>query len=95
MAKIVKENGYLNYSIEDDEVVIDLVEVYTKRTGTGSELVRELINWARENDYSSIGLCAYPQDDSITLESLVKFYDKLGFDVDYDDGNEVLMSYSL
>lgn len=88
------ENGFVNYSVEDDEIVIDNIEVIEKRKGTGSELVKKVIEIAEEMG-KNIGLCAYPQDDSIELCDLVYFYEKLGFDVDYDDGNEVLMSYAV
>lgn len=91
---ITKENGYARVSEDDmneDELVLDIVEVKEKRKGTGSELVKECIKYA-ESEGKKLTLCAYPQDDSIDLESLVNFYKKLGFSTDYDDGEEVLMS---
>lgn len=91
---IKHENGFINYTIEDDEIIIDVVEVIEKRKGTGSELVKMVIEIAEEMG-KNIGICAYPQDDSIELCDLVRFYEKLGFEIDYDTGNEVLMTYNV
>lgn len=95
--KIENENGYICYSVDDmDEngLVIDCVEAYAKRRGTGSLLVDKVIEIAR-NENKKLGLCAYPQDDSVTLAELIKFYENLGFSVDYNDGEEALMSYQF
>lgn len=95
--KIEKENGYLKYSVDDmneNEYVIDMVEVYNKRQGTGTQLVKEMIDIARR-DGKELGLCAYPQDDSISYEDLLNFYIKLGFIVEYDDGEEAIMKYEF
>lgn len=96
--KLEIKNGYIEYSIDDmndEELVIDLVEVVEKRKGTGSKLVNEVIKYAKQNNYKAVTLCAYPQDNTIELKDLVRFYEKLGFDVEYDDGSEVLMKYDF
>lgn len=90
---IKNENGFIKYSTDDmneNELVIDNVEVIEKRQGTGTELVNQLIEIAR-NENKELTLCAYPQDDSISLDDLVRFYENLGFEIEYDDGDEVLM----
>ncbi len=92
---INNENGYINYSVDDmheDEFVIDKVEAFVKRKGTGSALVNEVIKIAEEEG-KALTLCAYPQDDSIELEDLVEFYKNLGFEIEYDEGSCVLMRY--
>ncbi|MBP3801064.1 MAG: GNAT family N-acetyltransferase [Clostridia bacterium] len=88
-------NGYIRYSVDDmneNELVIDKVEVIKKKQGTGTELVNMVIEIA-EKDNKALTLCAYPQDDSIDLESLISFYEKLGFCVEYNDGSSALMRY--
>lgn len=95
--KIENANGYIIYSADDmdeNEIVIDHVEAYAKRRGTGSLLVSKVIEIA-QNEHKKLSLCAYPQDESITLEELISFYVKLGFSVDYDNGEEALMSYQF
>lgn len=95
--KIENENGYILYSNDDmDENVIDidLVEVKQKRKGTGSKLVNQVIEIAKKEG-KNISLCAYPQNDSITLSDLIKFYERLGFKLEYDDGNEAILNYNI
>lgn len=95
MRKIENENGYILFDIDDmneDDLVIEKVEAYEKRKGTGTLLVKQVIQIAQKEG-KGLTLCAYPQDDSIELSDLVKFYEKLGFSVEYDDGSEVLMRY--
>lgn len=92
--KIECTNGYLEYSVDDEEdnaYMIDIVEVINKRQGTGTELMKQFIKLADEEE-KDITLCAYPQDGSITLENLVEFYENFGFEADYDDGKAVIMS---
>lgn len=93
--KIENENGFINYSIDDlneDEMVIDLIQVKDKRKGTGTELVKKVIQEAKSKD-KTLTLFAYPQDDSIELSDLIGFYEKLGFEVDYDTGDGAFMKY--
>lgn len=93
--KIEVENGYIKYSQDDmneNELVIEMVEVLNKRKGTGTELVKKVIDIANKEG-KELTLCAYPQDESISLEDLIEFYEKLGFFIEYDDGTEVLMRY--
>ena len=95
--KIENANGYIIYSADDlneNWLVIDYVKAYTKRRGTGSLLVEKVIEIA-QNENKKLSLCAYPDDKSITLEGLINFYEKLGFAVDYDNGEQALMSYQF
>lgn len=95
--KIEKTNGYIEYSIsdmDDNELVIDMVETYERGKGTATKLINEVIEIARENE-QELTLCAYPQDETITLEDLVAIYKHLGFVVEYDCGEEVLMKYDF
>ena len=90
--KIEVENGYIVYSTDDmdsDAIVIDELEVYTKRVGTGSSLVNKVIE---ENPGKKISLCAYPINGDIDLEDLINFYESCGFSLDWDDGDVALMS---
>lgn len=75
-------NGYINYTIEEDEVIIDLVEVVEKRQGTGKELVKKVMEIA-SNEGKPCTLACYPQDDSISKEDLCRFYESLGFECEY------------
>jgi hypothetical protein len=75
---IRNDNGKLRYSIEDNEIVLELVEVKEKRKGTGTELINQLKEIAAEHQLP-ITLCAYPEDDSITQDQLNSFYEGLGF----------------
>ncbi len=92
--KITTDRGYINYSIsdmDDNVIIIDLVEVNEKRQGAGTELVNAVLNIAREQG-KSVELCAYPQDDSISLADLVSFYEGLGFHIVDDCGFAVDMA---
>jgi len=86
------ENGYvkIDQDINSNDLVLDMVEVKNKRQGTGTKLVKMAMKYARDNG-KRLTLCAYPQDDSIDLESLVDFFERLGFDIDEDDGEAVTM----
>ena len=96
MTKEIKvENGYLLYSdseYEKNTIEIEEIEVKEKRKGTGSELVNRLKDIALKEG-KNITLCASPLDDSISIEDLVEFYEKLGFSIDFTDGNVYIMKY--
>ncbi|AKG07142.1 hypothetical protein AAX06_01960 [Moraxella bovoculi] len=91
--KIELSGGYICYSIEEDEVTIDMVEVTTKRQGIGSQLIDMVKDVAREVGLP-IGLYAYPQDDSISQEDLIEFYFSNDFEYDPDDVDGRLMRWS-
>lgn len=96
--KLEKEYGFIKYDVDDmneNEIIIELVEVTEKRKGYGTQLVKEVLNIARREGKKAVTLCAYPQDDSITLDQLVNFYEHIGFEVEYDDGESVIMRHDF
>lgn len=92
--EIRNEKGYIKYTIEEDEITLDMIEVKVKHQGAGSELLNKLKDIAYSLD-KKIGLYAYPQDDSITQEELRNFYYKNGFELDPDDVDYNLFVYNV
>ena len=84
MATIKLDNGFVNYSIEKNEITIDKIKVYEQKKGTGRKLVEEVKKIARENNLP-IGLYAEPQDNTISEDELKNFYYSCGFELDADD----------
>ena len=84
MATIKLYNGFVNYSIEKNEITIDKIKVYEQKKGTGRKLVEEVKKIARENNLP-IGLYAEPQDNTISEDELKNFYYSCGFELDTDD----------
>ena len=84
MATIKLDNGFVNYSIEKNEITIDKIKVYEQKKGTGRKLVEEVKKIARENNLP-IGLYAEPQDNTISEDELKNFYYSCGFELDTDD----------
>lgn len=95
--KIENENGYIKYSVsymDENEIVIDMVETYERGKGTATKLIKEVIDIAAKEG-KELTLCAYPQDDTIDLDTLVAIYEHLGFVSDYSDGQTTLMHYEF
>jgi len=86
MATIKLDNGFVNYSIEENEITIDNIKVYEQKKGTGRKLVEEVKKIARENNLP-IGLYAEPQDNTINEDELKNFYYSCGFELDPDDSD--------
>ena len=84
MATIKLDNGFIKYSIEENEITIDKIKVYEQKKGTGRKLVEEVKKIARENNLP-IGLYAEPQDNTISEDELKNFYYSCGFELDADD----------
>jgi len=84
--KIETQNGsFINYSINEDCIDLDLIKSYSK--GDGTFLINELKKIAYKENLS-IELYSEPQDDTITQEDLNKFYEKNGFELhSYDTDN--------
>lgn len=88
--EIKNKNGLLKYSIEDKEIILDCIKVNSKRKGTGSKLINELKKIAEKKNLP-IGLYAEPQDDSISEEDLIRFYEKNGFRQDEDSDGKLMV----
>ena len=86
------ENGYLKYTIEDDELIIDKIKVYKQRLGTGKKLIKEVKEIAAKKKLP-ITLYAYPQDETINEDDLKEFYYSQGFDLHPDDVDGSLFIY--
>jgi hypothetical protein len=84
--KIEDSNGYLSYTIDEDEITLDMIKSYDKRKGTASKLIQKLKDLSREKKLP-IGLYAEPQDFSISDDDLIEFYYKNGFELDPDDSD--------
>jgi hypothetical protein len=84
--KIEDSNGYLSYTINEDEITLDMIKSYDKRKGTATKLIEKLKDLSRENKLP-IGLYAEPQDFSISDDDLIEFYYKNGFELDPDDSD--------
>jgi hypothetical protein len=90
--EIKNENGYLKYTIEDDEVIINNIKVYKQRLGIGKKLINQLKKIARDKDLP-ITLYAYPQDETINEDDLNDFYYSQGFELHPEDVDGKLFIY--
>lgn len=88
--------GYLNYTNDDEEIIIELVCSEIPRKGIGSTLVRELQKIASDIN-KPIGLYAEPCamcGTEIMEDDLIRFYENLGFELDPDDTDGKLMIWN-
>jgi len=69
-----------SYTIEDDVVILESLEVAPEHRGKGlaKKFMKEFIDKFKNQ---RIELHAYAQDESTSTERLVEFYKSLGFDV--------------
>jgi len=74
------ENCVITYSIEEDEIIIDMIEVSTLYRGQGFAK-KAMKKFMSDNYGKFISLHAYGQDDSVSTEKLVDFYKFFGFEV--------------
>jgi GNAT superfamily N-acetyltransferase len=86
------ENGYAIVSIQNNEVVIEMIKVYEQRKGTGRQLIEMVKDYANQLNLP-IGLYAEPQDETITEDELKEFYYSCGFELDPDDCDRKLFIY--
>ena len=86
------ENGYAIVSIQNNEVVIEMIKVYQQRKGTGRQLIEMVKDYANQLNLP-IGLYAEPQDETITEDELKEFYYSCGFKLDPDDCDRKLFIY--
>ena len=91
--KIEDKNGFIKYTVNKDEITLDLIKTHEKRKGTAKELIKKLKAIAREKELP-IGLYAEPQDDSISESDLIEFYKKQGFDEDVNDTDGKLLIWN-
>lgn len=57
---IENENGYIRYTQDDmneDDLIIEMVEVYQKRKGTGSQLVKQVMQIAQKERKGLTFMC--------------------------------------
>ena len=94
--KITKGENYITCSSDGNELVIDMVYVAPedRGQGIGAELVELAIDYARDNEYETVGLYAEPQsDDGLATDALIAFYESCGFEQDGDCAQ--LMEYKI
>lgn len=78
-------NSYIKFmedTMEENTVEIDMVYVDKAERGKklGYKLLAEAEKWAKENGYTRLSLCAYPQeDDGMISEDLIEYYKGYGF----------------
>lgn len=86
MAKIKHRHGFINYQIDDGEIILTLIKVdkNSQKQGIGTMLINELKEIARINKLP-ITLYAEPTDKTIQLKDLQNFYIKNGFELHPDD----------
>ena len=92
------DKSYINYYIDDcDDTAITIEDLFIiesdRRKGIGKSMVKEAIEYARDNGFKSVNLYANCTDNSITNESLIEFYRECGFD-SHGDCDE-LMEYTI
>ena len=91
--KIIDNNGFLEYTIDENEIIIDKIKVYAQRNGTGKKMINEIKQLSRELDMP-ISLYAEPQDDTINDDELREFYLSQGFDYHPDDVDNKYFIYN-
>src|SRR5574344_1812653 len=85
------KGNFINYTEEEDEIILDLIFVKERRKGIAQILIKELIKLAKEKN-KNITLYAEPQlDAEISSEDLIKFYEKMGFEEDTSMGEKEFM----
>lgn len=81
--------SYSDSGMGDNQLVIDMVYVAPaeRRQGKARKLIAEAIQYARDNGFESVGIWAEPQEDNISKEDLILFYESCGFSrgADYDE----------
>lgn len=92
---IFGKGNFINYTEEEDEIILDLIFVKERRKGIAQILIKELIKLAKKKN-KNITLYAEPQlDAKISSEDLIKFYEKMGFEEDTSMGEKEFMIYKI
>lgn len=89
---------YLDIFKKDTIYCIEMLNVTAKSRGKGyaKSLIKESIDYAKKLGYEVIYLNASPVGHSIDLDSLVKLYNRFGFEVieeldKWDDNKEMIL----
>ena len=80
MARIQTQKYYIDYKIEDGIVILDMLQVKNEHRNKGIA-IKAMQSFINKFKGRTIELHAYPQDNTTTLDKLVNFYEKFGFDV--------------
>jgi hypothetical protein len=91
--KIIDNNGFLKYTIDENEIIIDIIKVYVQRKSTGKKMINQIKELSRELNMP-ITLYAEPQDDTINDDELREFYFSLGFNYHPDDVDNKYLIYN-
>lgn len=78
------KNCEIKYSIEDDIVIIDNIEVSLNQRGKGLAKQTLSLFLKKFSDYRIEGH-AYPQDKNTDMDKLLHFYQSMGFKVGSGD----------
>lgn len=80
---IHNQAGYCYYSIGEKPIIFNLyVNPEYRRKGNAKKLLQYVINEIRQTGYNwTIEIEAIPREDSIPLEDIILFYEKLGLSV--------------
>lgn len=80
----------------DDTMEIDLLQVpkENQRQHIGSQLVKSLIEYAKTVN-KDIVVAAYPIENMISQESLIKFYKSCGFEEDKYASDKNILRYTI
>ena len=94
----MKDKSYIHYYIDDcDDTALTIEDIFVtesdRRKGLGKKMVKEAIEYARDNNFEKVNLFACSTNGSISDENLVEFYRECGF---YSHGDcDQLMEYSI
>ena len=102
LGKYETENGYIIIGVDEcdnETLVIEDLEAYEKKKGTGKQLVKMAVDFA-ETEGKRLSLCAHPtydegQEGFISFSDLVEFYENNGFCVDCVMGDCAIMYYNF
>ena len=96
--KIENKKGYIKYTREDNEIIIDMVYIKPEYRGKGharrlmNRMMNRILSWKRS---IPVTLLAYGQDKDTETRRVVEFYENFGFSKTEDFGDMVEMEYKL
>lgn len=92
--KIEIEKAYIEFKkdiCEDNTIEVAMLYVPAEMRGKkiGYKLLAEVEEWAKNNGYTQLSLCAYPQEDNgMTSDDLIEYYRSYGFE--QFEGSEIM-----